>query len=244
MEKLPDQLQENLRLVFVGTAASTRSAEMGHYYAHPGNRFWRTIHQVGLTPRHYEPCEFAALLELGIGFTDLCKSGAGMDRQALASPIDIPAFWEKIRRYRPKTVAFHQQEGGEPVLWNTNQGDSARPATAVGRLSRNLRARLAIRRGIGLMVGSAMAGAGGLDQTHQAVTEARMSEARSGNDSGAIEHVTSLDGTDLRSFGPLAEFPSAFRGRPPPSHPVTIPPSHNDETRNAANRARSARGHV
>jgi TDG/mug DNA glycosylase family protein len=106
MEKLPDQLQENLRLVFVGTAASTRSADVGHYYAHPGNRFWRTIYQVGLTPRRYEPREFPALLELGIGFTDLCKSGAGMDHQALAFPVDIPAFREKIRRYRPKTVAF------------------------------------------------------------------------------------------------------------------------------------------
>jgi double-stranded uracil-DNA glycosylase len=106
MEKLPDQLRENLRLVFVGTAASTRSAEMGHYYAHPGNRFWRTIHQVGLTSRLYEPREFAALLELGIGFTDLCKSGAGMDYQALAFPLEIPAFREKMRRFRPKTIAF------------------------------------------------------------------------------------------------------------------------------------------
>jgi TDG/mug DNA glycosylase family protein len=106
VEKLPDQLQENLRLVFVGTAASTRSADVGHYYAHPGNRFWRTIHQVGLTPRRFEPCEFPALLELGIGFTDLCKSGAGMDREALAFPVDIPAFNEKMRRYRPKTIAF------------------------------------------------------------------------------------------------------------------------------------------
>jgi double-stranded uracil-DNA glycosylase len=105
-EKLPDQLQENLRLVFVGTAASTRSADVGHYYAHPGNRFWRTIHQVGLTPRLYEPREFPALLELGIGFTDLCKSGAGMDRQALAFPVDIPAFREKMLRHRPKTIAF------------------------------------------------------------------------------------------------------------------------------------------
>jgi double-stranded uracil-DNA glycosylase len=106
MEKLPDQLQENLRLVFVGTAASKRSADVGHYYAHPGNRFWRTIHQVGLTPRLYEPREFPALLELGIGFTDLCKSGAGMDRQALAFPVDIAAFREKIRRYRPNIIAF------------------------------------------------------------------------------------------------------------------------------------------
>jgi TDG/mug DNA glycosylase family protein len=105
-EKLPDQLQENLRLVFVGTAASTRSADVDHYYAHPGNRFWRTIHKVGLTPRLYEPREFTALLQLGIGFTDLCKSGAGMDHQALAFPVDIPVFREKIRRYQPKTIAF------------------------------------------------------------------------------------------------------------------------------------------
>jgi double-stranded uracil-DNA glycosylase len=106
MEKLPDQLRDCLRLVFVGTAASQRSADVGHYYAHPGNRFWRTIHQVGITPRRYEPHEFPMLLELGIGFTDLCKTGAGMDHQALVFPIDLPAFREKIRRYRPGNVAF------------------------------------------------------------------------------------------------------------------------------------------
>ena len=106
MEKLPDQLQPGLRLVFVGTAASQRSADLGHYYAHPGNRFWRVIHEVGITPRRYEPHEFPALLKLGIGFTDLCKSGAGMDHQALAFPIDIPAFREKMRRHRPRTIAF------------------------------------------------------------------------------------------------------------------------------------------
>ena len=106
MEKLPDQLQHHLRLVFVGTAASRRSADLGHYYAHPGNRFWRVIDEVGITPRRYQPHEFPALLQLGIGFTDLCKSGAGMDHQALAFPIDIPAFREKIRRHRPRTIAF------------------------------------------------------------------------------------------------------------------------------------------
>jgi TDG/mug DNA glycosylase family protein len=106
MDKLPDQLRNNLRLVFVGTAAGRRSADTGHYYAHPGNRFWRTIHEVGITPRRYEPHEFAALLELGIGFTDLCKSGSGMDHQALASPIDIPAFRQKVGLHRPKTIAF------------------------------------------------------------------------------------------------------------------------------------------
>lgn len=103
---LPDQLRAGLRLVFVGTAASTRSAAVGHYYAHPGNRFWPAIHQVGITPRRYRPCEFRALLELGIGFTDLSKSGAGMDRHIPAQSIDVAGFRIKMERYRPKTIAF------------------------------------------------------------------------------------------------------------------------------------------
>ena len=106
MEKLPDQLQLRLRLVFVGTAAGQRSADLGHYYAGRGNRFWRTIHEVGITPRRYQPHEFSALLKLGIGFTDVCKLGAGMDHRALTSRVDIPAFKEMMRRYRPKTIAF------------------------------------------------------------------------------------------------------------------------------------------
>jgi double-stranded uracil-DNA glycosylase len=106
LEKLPDQLQDHLRLVFVGTAAGQRSADVGHYYAHPGNRFWRTIHEVGITPRRYEPHEFPALLQLGIGFTDMSKLGAGMDHKALSSPIDLPGFREKMLRYRPVTIAF------------------------------------------------------------------------------------------------------------------------------------------
>jgi TDG/mug DNA glycosylase family protein len=105
-ERLPDQLRDNLRLVFVGTAASARSASLGHYYAHPGNRFWRALHEAGITPRRYQPSEFAALLDLGIGFTDLSKSGAGMDHQISAQSFDVPGFRAKIERSRPRTVAF------------------------------------------------------------------------------------------------------------------------------------------
>jgi TDG/mug DNA glycosylase family protein len=106
VERLPDQLADDLRLVFVGTAASRRSADAGHYYAHPGNRFWRTLHQVGITDRRYAPHEFPEMVKLGIGFTDLCKTGAGMDHQALAFPIDIPAFRDKMVKYRPGMIAF------------------------------------------------------------------------------------------------------------------------------------------
>jgi TDG/mug DNA glycosylase family protein len=106
VEKLPDLLQDGLKLVFVGTAAGQRSADVGHYYAHPGNRFWRTIHEVGITPRQYQPHEFPGLLDLRIGFTDMCKTGSGMDHTALNFPIDVPGFRKKMQQYRPRTIAF------------------------------------------------------------------------------------------------------------------------------------------
>ncbi|MCP4617294.1 MAG: mismatch-specific DNA-glycosylase [Bradyrhizobium sp.] len=99
-------LRPGLRLVFVGTAASSRSAAERHYYAHPGNRFWRAIHEAGLTPRRYRPGEFGELLPLGIGFTDLNKSEAGMDHQLSAGAIDVAAFRAKIEKYRPDAIAF------------------------------------------------------------------------------------------------------------------------------------------
>ncbi|MGY3607858.1 MULTISPECIES: mismatch-specific DNA-glycosylase [unclassified Bradyrhizobium] len=126
-ERLPDQLAADLRMVFVGTAASQRSADLGHYYAHPGNRFWRTLHEVGITPRRFEPHEFPALLDLGIGFTDMCKTGAGMDHQALAFPIEVPAFRDKMLRYRPKTIAFTSKKAASLFFGRPT------PAIALGR---------------------------------------------------------------------------------------------------------------
>ena len=104
--RLPDQLRADLRLVFVGTAASTRSAAVGHYYAHPGNRFWRALQEAGITPRRYRPDEFASLLDLGIGFTDLSKTGAGMDHEIARQSFDVSGLRAKIATYRPKTIAF------------------------------------------------------------------------------------------------------------------------------------------
>jgi TDG/mug DNA glycosylase family protein len=118
LHRLPDQLRANLRLVFVGTAASTRSASAGHYYAHPGNRFWRALHEAGITPRRYQPDEFRALLELGIGFTDLSKSGAGMDHQISRQFFDVVGFRTKIETYRPKTIAFTSKKAAS-LFYNT-----------------------------------------------------------------------------------------------------------------------------
>jgi TDG/mug DNA glycosylase family protein len=104
--KLPDLLAPDLSVIFVGTAAGRRSAALGHYYAGRGNRFWRTLHEVGLTPRLFEPREFHALLALGIGLTDMSKLGAGMDRQIVKHEFDREHFEVNVRRYRPRAIAF------------------------------------------------------------------------------------------------------------------------------------------
>ena len=40
-----------LSVLFVGINPSLRSAEVGHHFARPGNRFWPTLYAAGFTPR-------------------------------------------------------------------------------------------------------------------------------------------------------------------------------------------------
>lgn len=127
--KLPDLLAPNLRIVFVGTAAGKRSAELGHYYAGRGNRFWRTLHEVGLTPRLFEPSEFRDLLPLGIGLTDMSKLGAGMDHQIAKHEFDSEQFETNVRRYRPRSIAFTGKKAAS--IW---LGRTATRAIPYGRL--------------------------------------------------------------------------------------------------------------
>jgi TDG/mug DNA glycosylase family protein len=113
--QLPDLLALNLRVIFVGTAAGKRSAELGQYYAGRGNRFWRTLHEIGLTPRRYEPGEFRELLALSIGLTDMSKLGCGMDRAVAKHEFDPEQFETSVRRYRPRAVAFTSKKAAS--IW-------------------------------------------------------------------------------------------------------------------------------
>lgn len=103
---LPDLMAPDLKVIFVGTAAGKRSKELGHYYAGRGNRFWSVLHEVGLTPRCFEPGEFQSLLPLGIGLTDMSKLGSGMDHEISKREFDPELFENSLRRYRPSAVAF------------------------------------------------------------------------------------------------------------------------------------------
>jgi TDG/mug DNA glycosylase family protein len=113
---VPDLLRDGLRLVFCGTAPSRASAAARAYYAKPGNRFWPTLHAAGFTPRRLHPAEYAQLLELGIGLTDLCKGHAGNDDELPQGALDATALRRKIERYRPQAVAFTSKNAAKAFL--------------------------------------------------------------------------------------------------------------------------------
>ena len=116
---LPDRLRPGLKLVFCGTAAGRQSALQQAYYAHGQNKFWRTLHEVGLTPCRFLPHDYEKLWELGIGLTDIAKHSYGMDHQlprdALGSEA-VAALKARIRKARPAFLAFTSLNGGRKVM--------------------------------------------------------------------------------------------------------------------------------
>lgn len=113
---LPDLLRPGLALVFCGTAAGERSAREGAYYAHPGNLFWRALHEAGITPHRLAPADYPRLLGLDIGLTDLAKLHSGNDADLPRGAFDVPALEAKIAHYRPRLLAFTSKTAARTAL--------------------------------------------------------------------------------------------------------------------------------
>jgi TDG/mug DNA glycosylase family protein len=104
---LDDLLRRGLKLVVVGTAAGAASAKKQQYYSGPGNKFWRTIHAIGLTPRILAPAEARQLLAYGIGLTDLVKGQSGADTAIRFGPCAPDRLRDLILDCGPEVVCFN-----------------------------------------------------------------------------------------------------------------------------------------
>jgi TDG/mug DNA glycosylase family protein len=71
MQELGDLIAPGLKVLFCGINPGLVSAETGHHFARPGNRFWPALHLAGFTPRQLKPAEQAELLPLGLGITNV-----------------------------------------------------------------------------------------------------------------------------------------------------------------------------
>lgn len=110
---LDDLLRPGLRLVICGTAAGTRSAQLRAYYAGPGNKFWRTMHAIGLTPELIAPGDWRQLDRYHIGFTDLAKAHFGMDAALPADGFDAERLRAAIVRFAPAALAFNGKKAAQ-----------------------------------------------------------------------------------------------------------------------------------
>ncbi len=110
---LPDLVAPGIEILFVGINPSIYSARAGHYYARPGNMFWRCLHEGGLTPVRLRPEEDRRMLEWAIGITDCVKrptaSAAEVTREEFRAGVE--ALLAMVDRYRPLLVAFNGLAG-------------------------------------------------------------------------------------------------------------------------------------
>lgn len=104
---LRDLVAPGLDILFCGINPSLTSAERGHHFARPGNRFWPAIHRAGLTPRRLSPDEDAELLSYGLGVTNLVdrptRTAAELGRDELRA--GAAALERLVAANRPRALA-------------------------------------------------------------------------------------------------------------------------------------------
>ena len=126
---LPDYLEKGLDIVLVGLNPSRYSAQAGHYFANPRNRFWAALNRSGLVGAELTPQQDSSILEFGIGFTDVVKRPTPQASGLNAADFRrwCPVLKEKLLEYQPRIACFHGLMGYKAYL-KYGEGVAERPA--------------------------------------------------------------------------------------------------------------------
>lgn len=105
---VPDILAPNLKVLFCGINPSLYSAAVGHHFARPGNRFWKTLHAAGFTDQVLAPAEDRTLLQRGYGLTNIVDRATAradeLSSEELVAGRHQLAL--KVKRYQPQFLAI------------------------------------------------------------------------------------------------------------------------------------------
>ncbi|HEX3593650.1 MAG TPA: G/U mismatch-specific DNA glycosylase [Polyangiaceae bacterium] len=105
---MPDIIEKNLRVLFVGINPGLYSGAVGHHFARPGNRFWPALEKSGFTDTRLSPFDEHELRRYELGITNVvARTTARADElttDELRRGADLLAT--KVRRYRPAFVAI------------------------------------------------------------------------------------------------------------------------------------------
>ncbi|HEV8535895.1 MAG TPA: G/U mismatch-specific DNA glycosylase [Candidatus Limnocylindria bacterium] len=132
-KSIPDVIAPGLDVLFVGINPSLWSGAVGQHFARPGNRFWRALHEAGLTDRLLSPADREELLRRKIGITNLVNRATASADELEADELRRGARRVKarVRRYRPKVVAFVGM-GAYRVAFGRPRARGGRQAERVG----------------------------------------------------------------------------------------------------------------
>jgi TDG/mug DNA glycosylase family protein len=105
--RVPDVIAPGLRVLFCGINPGLYSGAVGHHFARPGNRFWKTLHASGFTPRLLGPFEERELLTFGLGITNLVDRATATADKLSDDELRVGAgtLQRKVLRYQPAFLA-------------------------------------------------------------------------------------------------------------------------------------------
>lgn len=106
--RLTDRVGPQVRVLLVGINPGVRSALTNHHFAGHSNRFWRLLHESGLTPELLTSEDDGRLQEWGLGVTNLvARPTPGIDTLKPAEYVEgLKILRRKVRRWQPEVVAF------------------------------------------------------------------------------------------------------------------------------------------
>src|SRR5688572_11746365 len=106
--RLRDRIKPGVRVLFVGINPGVRSAQTGHHFAGPSNRFWKLLVESRLVPEPITYLDDDRLPEWGYGITNLiARPSPGIND---LSPREYLEGWKtleaKVRRHKPEVLAL------------------------------------------------------------------------------------------------------------------------------------------
>jgi double-stranded uracil-DNA glycosylase len=124
-----------LDVLFVGINPSLRSAEVGHNFARPGNRFYPALHAAGYTPRQFTPEEDVDLPAYGVGITNIAprptRAADELSREELrAGAAELEAL---VAGVQPRLVAILGLTAYRTAFARTQATMGLQPETIGGR---------------------------------------------------------------------------------------------------------------
>lgn len=105
---VPEIIAEDLCILFVGINPGRKSAESGHNFAGPGNHFWRLLYESGLTPVHFAPKDERALLQHGLGITNIVTRASRSETDLTWDELLAggETLRQRVETYRPNVLAL------------------------------------------------------------------------------------------------------------------------------------------